>query len=71
MAALEQQWYLYSSVYIKLLLPHKSLEQQRGFELGVNEKVPGVKLPARLQANPVCRNKHFICAPHVSPTRPQ
>lgn len=55
MAALEQQWYLYSSVYIKLLLPHKKKkkpETAAGFELGVNEKVPGVKLPARLQANP-------------------
>lgn len=52
MAALEQQWYLYSCVYIKLLLPHKEPETAAGFELGVNEKVPGVKLPARLQANP-------------------
>lgn len=51
MVALEQQWYLYSSVYIKLLLPHKSLKQRQRFELGVNDKVPGVELPARLQAN--------------------
>lgn len=34
-----------------------------GFELGVNEKVPGVELPARLQAKPRLSEQTFhLCA---------
>lgn len=38
-------------------------ETAAGFELRVNEKVPGVKLPARLQANPRLSKQTFhLCA---------
>lgn len=50
MAALEQQWYLYSSRLHQIVAFPQKPGTAAGFELGVNEKVPGVKLPARLQA---------------------
>lgn len=70
MAALEQQRYLYSSVYVKLLLPLQKPENSSGvLNCGLMKKSPASSYLLVCRRSPVCRNKHFICAPHVPPTR--